>query len=457
MNIRFFFLIFLISVVFSVSAADSLYFIKHISIAGNGVTKESVILREMPFGIGDTVLMSDTAELALRAEQNLVNTSLFHFASVVFSDSGNVCVGVTERWYIWPMPFLNIEERNFNVWLRDMSFEKATYGLYVYHENFRGRKEYLKLLFKTGYNQIYGVSYSKPYIDKNQNWGISAALGFEASHSLSYLVLNHEPKTLKLPDEYVYSGLFTSVATTRRAGMYQLHKISLLFESTRYADSLFQLNPDYAPADLWRRLTLNYQYRYDFRDVKNYPLKGWYVDAELNLGNIAGFSEKNDKKFYLKSTSRKYFNLAGPVYFATGGTLYVSLAGGNTFASAGFMGYGNDFVRGYQYRVIPVKHFFIHRNNLKYNIFQQRIIKIPFIRTSKFNRVPLSVFVNAFFDQGWSDRGLFSDANNLSGDYLAAYGLGIDLVTYYDKVFRVEFTMNRFREKGIFLHFTAPV
>lgn len=436
---------------------DSLYIVSNISVSGNGVTKESVIFREIPFTTGDSLLISDTANLALKAEQNLVNTSLFHFASVVFGDSGCVHIQVTERWYIWPTPYFNIEERNFNVWLRNMSLEKVTYGLYVYHENFRGRKEYLKLLLKTGYNQIYGLSYSKPYLDKKQNWGISAAAGFEASHSISYSVSDHEPVSLKLPDSYAFSGLFTSAAATRRVGMYQLHKISVMYESTRFADSLLLLNPDYAPAKSWSRFSFNYQYRYDFRDFKNYPLKGWYADAEINLGGIAGISEKNDQGFYFKSTTRKYFKISGPLYFATGTTVYLSLNEGKTFASAGFMGYGNDFVRGFQYRVIPARHFLIHRNNLKYNILQQRVLKLPLIRTSKFNRVPIAVFANIFFDQGWSQRGLFSISNSLAGDYLAGAGLGIDLVTYYNKVFRLEFTMNRFREKGIFLHFTAPV
>jgi len=434
-----------------------LFVVKSISVLGNGITKDKIILRELPFAAGDSVLICDTAKLALQAEQNLVNTSLFHFASVVFSDSGKVLVQVTERWYIWPMPFFNIEERNFNVWLRDMSLEKVTYGLYVYHENFRGRKEYLKFLFKTGYNQIYGLSYSKPYIDKRQNWGISAAAGFEASHSTAFMVADHEPATLKLPDEYVYSGVFSSVATTRRVGIYQLHKFSLMYESTHFADSLLVLNSQFAPSDLWSRFSVNYQYRYDFRDNKNYPLNGWYTDAELNFGGLLTLSGKSDQQFYLKSTSRKYFQLIGPLYFATGATLYFSLKEGNTFASAGFMGYGNDFVRGYQYMVIPMSHFLIHRNNLKFIVLPQKIVRIPFVKTSKFNRAPLALFANVFFDQGWSEQSAFSPGNTLAGQYLTGYGIGIDLVTYYDKVFRLEFTMNKFHEKGIFLHFTAPV
>ncbi|MPM07196.1 hypothetical protein SDC9_53502 [bioreactor metagenome] len=376
---------------------------------------------------------------------------------MVFCDSGIVRVNVTERWYIWPVPFFNIEERNFNVWLRNMSLEKVTYGLYVYNENFRGRKEYLKLLCKTGYNQIYGMSYSKPYIDRKQNWGFSAALGFEASHSISYNVINHEPENLKLADGYAYSGLFSQMSATRRVGMYQLHKFSVMYEATSFSDSLLLINPHYAPSVKWNRFSLNYQYRYDLRDFKNYPLHGWYADAEVNLGGFITLSEEKDSRYYIKSTSRKYIALHGPFYFATGATFLFSFKEGQIFADGCFMGYGNDFVRGFQYRVIPVRNYFIHRNNLKYNLLKQRIVVLPLIRTSKFNKVPVSVFTNLFFDQGWSGQGRFSPGNSLAGEYLAGYGLGIDFVTYYDKVLRIEFTMNRFREKGIFLHFTAPV
>lgn len=440
-----------------VYANDSLFVVKQIVISGNNRTKESVIKREIPFFVGDTINSSDTSAIALKTEQNLINTSLFHFASVSFCDSGMVTVSVTERWYIWPVPFINIEERSFNVWLRDMSLEKFTYGAYVYHENFRGRKEYLKVLFKSGYNKLYAVSYSKPYIDKNQNWGISASLGFEASHFLTGSVFNHEPVTFKLSDDFSYSGLFSSVAAYRRVGIYQQHKITINYESTRFADSLFRVYGFYAPKTNWSRFALNYQYRYDFRDVKNYPLKGWYADMEFNFGDISKDLNKNDISIFAKSNSKKYFNISKAWNFAMGLTFYLSLKEPKYFFSSGFMGYGNDFVRGFQYRVIPVRNYFINRNNLKLCVLSQKILKMPYIKTSKFNRVPLAVYINSFFDQGWSSKNCFSDNNNLSGKYLLGYGLGVDFVTYYDKVFRIEFTMNRFYEKGIFLHFIAPI
>ena len=43
-----------------------------------------------------------------------------------------------------------------------------------------------------------------------------------------------------------------------------------------------------------------------------------------------------------------------------------------------------------------------------------------------------------------------------SNEFLYGYGLGLDFVTYYDIVFRVEFSANKFGETGLFLHFNAP-
>jgi len=50
-----------------------------------------------------------------------------------------------------------------------------------------------------------------------------------------------------------------------------------------------------------------------------------------------------------------------------------------------------------------------------------------------------------------------SPENPLNGKFLAGAGLGVDFVTYYDKVFRVEYTLNAEGESGFFLHFMAAI
>jgi hypothetical protein len=47
--------------------------------------------------------------------------------------------------------------------------------------------------------------------------------------------------------------------------------------------------------------------------------------------------------------------------------------------------------------------------------------------------------------------------NNMSNSFLYGTGVGLDFVTYYDKVFRFEYSVNAKGEGGIFIHFIYPV
>jgi len=40
---------------------------------------------------------------------------------------------------------------------------------------------------------------------------------------------------------------------------------------------------------------------------------------------------------------------------------------------------------------------------------------------------------------------------------LRSIGIGFDLVTYYDKVLRLEYTVNHFGQGGFFVHFESSL
>jgi hypothetical protein len=45
----------------------------------------------------------------------------------------------------------------------------------------------------------------------------------------------------------------------------------------------------------------------------------------------------------------------------------------------------------------------------------------------------------------------------LPDSFLRGIGAGIDIVTYYDKVMRLEYSVNGWGESGIFIHFIAGI
>ena len=59
-------------------------------------------------------------------------------------------------------------------------------------------------------------------------------------------------------------------------------------------------------------------------------------------------------------------------------------------------------------------------------------------------------------DVGRSWNSQFGEANPLANEWLSGYGLGLDLVTSYDQVMRVEYALNALGEDGLFLHFSQP-
>jgi hypothetical protein len=68
----------------------------------------------------------------------------------------------------------------------------------------------------------------------------------------------------------------------------------------------------------------------------------------------------------------------------------------------------------------------------------------------------LAVYLNAFADQGyvWDDR--YASGNFLANRWQQGYGLGVDLVTSYDQVLRVEYAVNALSETAFYLHFSQP-
>lgn len=437
---------------------DSISIIQYIQFSGNDRTREETIRRELTLCEGDTVDKSSIIIQCQLSEEALMNSTLFNFAQVTSSKNGDtIFVKVIERWYTWPIPFFTVEERNFNVWWQERNLKKATYGAYVTQENFRGRKETLKILLKTGYNDLYGISYNKPGLDRKKNWGISMVLGWQRNHELSYGTLNNQPLFIKTKDEFINNNYYVISSLSYRYGLYQTLKLTLSYDFYKFNDTIFALNPRFAPRKKYQFFSINFQYKLDHRDYKPYPLNGYYIDFELNKSGFGLLENEVIKNSFIKSTSRKYFKIKHYWYFALGATIRYRLDNQNYYVTQQGMGDFNDFIRGYELYVIKARDFYIFRSNLKRTLLNTRVVHVPLIKSTKFNTVPLAIYTNVYFDTGTTKENFFDIGNSFTNTWLYGYGLGIDFVTYYDKVFRIEYSINKLGEKGLFLHFTAPI
>ena len=163
--------------------------IRSIEIKGNKQTKDFVIKKELLFEEDSSYVYDETfAEIVNQSQSRITNLNLFNKVEITtFVDSINhyeVCIKVeihvVEKWYHWPIPFIEFSDRNFNVWGNlDFDPNRTNYGLYVFNYNLWGRNHTLKTKMKTGYNTKLGIEYRIPFLSQSSNWGIKALIDCE--------------------------------------------------------------------------------------------------------------------------------------------------------------------------------------------------------------------------------------------------------------------------------------
>jgi hypothetical protein len=99
----------------------------------------------------------------------------------------------------------------------------------------------------------------------------------------------------------------------------------------------------------------------------------------------------------------------------------------------------------------------LFKSNFKYQIVKPRIQRLAFLPIEKFNTFHYAFYVNLFADAGYVFNKKVSEGNFLENKALYSSGIGIDFVSYYDLVFRIEGTWNSINQTGLFLHLVAPI
>lgn len=436
-----------------------------IGIKGNHHTKEFIIYRELTFREGDVFDSIRLAGALEVSKRNLLNTGLFNFVTlnIVKPDTSTkleISIALQERWYVWPQPVLEITDRNFNSWWLTHDFTRINYGMGVAWNNFSGRLDVLRGKVQAGKNREYTLGYFRPYVDKAKKFGLGLSAGYAV-----YTEVGARTQDDKL--EYLFTGdklmdsKWAEAAFTFRQGFYISHTLTLGWYHRSFGDSLLAFNPDYTlnASRQSQYVALHYKIKFDFRDIHYYPLKGWYYDVELSQSGLGLPFEKSANIGWLKSTSRFYQPLSRRWFSGFSFMGKVSTRAYQPYLFMQGLGYGREFVRGYQYNVVDGKHFLVFKSTVKYCLVEPQNFTLKSLDLPRFTRFHYALYLTAFADAGkvWYGQSGQAADNLLPGTMLYAAGTGLDFVTYYDKVFRVEYTINKAGQRGIFLHFIAGI
>lgn len=443
--------------------SSSYVVVNDIVLEGNDITKPSIIYREMTFSIGDTINNAQLQEELKISKENIQNTTLFNFVEIeTLSDDNNaitVVVKLTERWYIWPYPYLVYSDRNLNSWYEADDFSRFSYGFDLEYKNFLGLKHSITLTAIAGYNQNFGLSYDIPYLSKKQSFGLEISAGYKRDKEVAYATENNKIQYFNVDDEFARQTIYALLKPYYRFGYRNRLYLAMEYNDTRFNDSLPSLNEDFVNClgtTRFQYFSLSVTFKNDFRDEQNYPLDGHYFELLFQKDGLGLFETAPDD-FYGKITFDWYKPIKGCWYWASNVTAKIySDTDVEYFLNQG-LGYKNDYVRTYELYVVDAANFALMKNNLKFAILNPTTKYIPFIKNERFGKIHFALYANVFFDCAYSWGVPENRLSPLDNKFIFGTGVGVDFVTYYDKVIRFEYGINDMGETGLFIHLVAPI
>jgi outer membrane protein assembly factor BamA len=434
--------------------------VKHIRFIGNKKTRRDILLREFTFREGDVLSRKNLEDQSELTRQNLNNTALFNFVSIHRVERENneveIWVQVTERWYLWPAPILEIADRNFNIWWKERDYRRLNYGFYLMLNNFRGKREVLQLTVRMGTWQQYRLLYHIPFIDKKQRSGLTFAYSYLRNRELFYRSINNELQNFKDRDNYVRQEQYAKIRYQYRHGIYNTHSIEARYNQGIIADTILSIGPGYFSQNRNNTefFSLHYFFVSDHRDNRPYPLKGYLFGMELAQSGLGMLSQEDFSLFRMEPEVRVYFPIVDRFYGAFRLKGKVSSLTNQPYYLQRGLGYGMDYIRGYEFFVMDGQHYALFKSNIKYQMIKPRTVDWGFLG-ERFTKFHYAVYLSGHADAGYVWDRLYANENPLSNTAISGFGMGLDFVTFYDRVLRFEASLNNTGKPGFFVHYGA--
>ncbi len=446
---------------------SSEYNVRSVAITGNKKTKEYIILREVPFRQGTKMLSSQMEELIEQARVNVFNTQLFLEVIPLITawDEKNVDISfeVKERWYLFPFPYFKLVDRNLNQWAveQDHSLERVNYGLKLNWDNVSGRRDKLNFNFINGYTREYSIFYEQPYADKKLERGFLGGIFYKQSRQMSYATDSNKqvffPANNNQINEFVRTTFKAEAGFSLRKGVKHRHTFRLSYVSEAIPDTISRLIAGNSLKGYLPYFTDNrskqqfgeFVYTYQYYNANNivYPWKGFIFSG---IFTQRGLGAKGMNLWQFSGKAGQFFQVAPKTSISTVGYYLVKVPFMQPTYNIAAMGYGDFFLRGLEYYVIDGVQAGILKGTVRQEVLN---LNVPtfFFKNEKYKKIPFKIVAKLYGDIGASHLPAYTNSI-LNNRFLYTYGAGIDILSYYDFVARIEYSFNQLGQKGLFLH-----
>lgn len=439
----------------SAPADSSALFIAGITFYGNKKTRQNIIEREIPFRQGDFIQEKELEAKLIKAKHQIINTGLFVEAlvKVEAKQEGLVFISVTvkEKWYIYPVPYFKLIDRNFNEWLvtHEGSLERVNYGLKFQYNNFTGRNDKLNVWMISGYSKQLAFKYERPYIDAELKHGFNVYFNYSRQREINFRT---EPFTstqdfITFPDQFIKQIIRVNADYVYRPAIKTKHIVRLSYINEKLNDTVLKANPNFfqSPNNRIEFPEVTYILQHFNTDYNVYPTKGYLFETAITQ---RGFS-KNFNMTQLSFTGSHTIpiNKKAQLQFTAGGILRFPF--NQPYYNKPMFGYGGIFLQGLEYYVMDgvagaVGKATARRQILSFSLKSPNMVKRDI-------NVPVRVLAKTFVNTGYAyNRG--SGITHLNNRWLTTCGIGADVIVAYDIVFKFDYSFNQFGESGLFFH-----
>lgn len=437
--------------------------VKTIHIVGYKKTKVNTILRELDFSQGDRLSIERLPSILVENEKRLESTILFTYAKFnvsvwdISSSEIELELTVREGWYIYPNIVFELADRNFNVWWKEENFSlsRVNYGLRLDYFNLTGNKDRLKVKLHTGYTNKAELKYHLPYIWGD--WGIGGEIFYSDVKEIAGNTNGNKLNFYKNEKESViFKRRRLGLSLNRRKNAFRNEVLHLYYWHNSVEDFVInEINPNFFlnGNTVQSYPELYYEWTYDKRLFPLYGEGGYLLQAgfqalglgisnDVNLLHIfAGGSYSHSFFDRLISTSSVKFR-------------WNVFNKGIPYANNQALGYGTNFVKGFELYVVDGTHYVLLKQSFSFRIFKNVFDYTKIMPVRAFKIMPVQLYLRFSFESGYVVENIYQKGNPLANRWIGGYGPAADLILYQTFLFGFEYNLNDLGEEGFYLKFS---
>lgn len=444
------------------TTAGECFIIDKIIIEGNLRTKESIIRRELEIKENDCI-PALKADSLLKWERNKIfNLNLFVTTDMYISRNDStglstLYIQVREQFYTIPQPIFDISDRNYNEWIfvHGADLRRVNIGIKLTQRNVFGLNQTMRITVQGGFTNLYDISYDIPYLNKKQRLGMSTFFNYSNNRSVGFATqidsIRFFPKVnrISLFNPIIRNFFKLGFVFYYRKFFFTRHSLETSFNFNFVDDTIAKLNPQYFLDGRTRQqyVSLKYTLDDDRRDIKQFAHKGRLYRFEIEQLGITPWESQNTTRMFF--THARFIELGKRFLYAFRAKLKVSFPIVQPYLDSRALGFSEDFVRGYDRHPIEGQHYVLYRNSFRFKTFSTLIDLKKLVPIKQFRVIPLDIYLTTFADAGYvSNQNSYSinDLQNFrySNKLLGCVGFGVNMVTFYNSVLRLElaYTLN---------------